>query len=55
MTLRAFPQSMNHRLSLLKNIFFTRTIDGLMRKIIGQPWNERNERLAIKLTNQNLS
>ncbi len=54
MTLRAFPKSLRHRLSLMKNIFITRTIDGLMRKIIGQPWNDRNERMAIKLTNKNV-
>lgn len=55
MTLRAFPKSLYHRLSLLKNIFITKTIDGVMRKIIGQPWNDRNERLAVKLTHKNLS
>ncbi len=55
MTLRAFPKSLHHRLSLMKNIFITRTIDGIMRKIVGQPWNDRNERLAIKLTNKNIS
>ena len=55
MTLRAFPKSLHHRLSLMKNIFITRTIDGIMRKFIGQPWNDRNERLAIKLTNKNIS
>ncbi len=54
MTLRAFPTTLKHRLSLLKNIFITRTIDGLMRKFIGQTWNDKNERLAIERTHQNL-
>jgi hypothetical protein len=54
MTLRAFPRTFQHRLSLMKNIFITRTIDGLMRKIVGQPWNDRNERLAIEKTHKNL-
>ena len=54
MTLRAFPTSFRLRLALLKNVFITRTIDGLMRKFIGQSWNERNERLAIELTNKRL-
>jgi len=55
MTLRAFPQTLKHRLSLLKNIFVLRTVDGLMRKIIGQPWNDRNERLAVELTHENIA
>ena len=54
MTLRAFPSSLKLRLRLLKNIFVVRTIDGLMRKIIGQPWNIRNEKLAVEMTNKNL-
>jgi len=54
MTLRAFPKTLKHRTSLFKNIFILRTIDGLMRKIIGQPWNDRNERLAVELTHKKL-
>ena len=54
MTLRAIPTSLNKRLTLLKNIFITRTVEGLMRKIFGQKWNDRNERLAVERTNLNL-
>ena len=54
MTLRALPSTAKNRLTLLKNIFITRTIEGLMRKLVGQKWNDRNERLAIKYTHKNL-
>lgn len=53
MTLRAMPTKMPQRLTLLKNIFFTRIIEGLMRKFQGQKWVDRNERLAIEQTNKN--
>jgi hypothetical protein len=55
MTLRALPTTLKQRFSLLKNIFITRTIDGLMRKIVGQPWNDKNERQAVESTHKNLS
>ena len=52
MTLRSMPTRWNSRLTVLKNILVTRTIEGMMRKIIGQRWNDRNERLAIERTNK---
>jgi len=52
MTLRSMPTSLAGRTSLMKNIFVTRTIEGLMRKVAGQRWNDRNERLALEKTNQ---
>lgn len=55
MTLRAFPTSAKQRLTLLKNIFVTRTIEGLMRKLLGQAWNDRNERKAVENTHKNLA
>ncbi len=54
MTLRAFPTKLSQRLTLLKNIFVTRTIEGLMRKVKGQAWNDRNERKAVEITNRNI-
>lgn len=54
MTLRSFPKKFNQRLTMLKNIFITRTIEGLMRRFQGQKWNDRNERLAIENTHRNL-
>lgn len=52
MTLRSMPTSFAGRVTLMKNIFITRTIEGLMRKLAGQQWNDRNERLAVERTNQ---
>ncbi len=55
MTLRSLPSKLTQRINLLKNIFITRTIDGIMRKLVGQRWNDRNEKLAIERTHQNLN
>ena len=52
MSLRAFPRSTKNFLKMLKNIFLIRTVEGIMRKAIGQRWNDRNERLAILKTNK---
>lgn len=54
MTLRSMPTSLSGRATLLKNIFITRTIEGIMRKVMGQKWNDRNERLALEKTNARL-
>ena len=54
MTLRAFPTKLSQRLILFKNIFLTRTVEGLMRKTRGQAWNDRNERKAVEVTNRNI-
>jgi len=51
MTLRSMPTSFSGRASLLKNIFVIRTIEGLMRKLMGQKWNDRNEKRALEKTN----
>ena len=37
---------------MLRNIVFTRTIEGMMRKLFGQKWNDRNETLAYTRTNE---
>jgi len=52
MSLRAFPRSPANFLKMLNNIFVVRVVEGLMRKIAGQKWNNRNERLAIINTNK---
>ena len=52
MTLRAMPTQLSQRMMLLKNIFFTRIIEGCMRKLLGQKWVDRNEKLAIESTNK---
>ncbi len=52
LSLRAFPSGLSSNVTLLKNIFVTRTVEGLMRKVVGQPWNDRNERLAVERTHR---
>lgn len=54
MTLRSMPTNLKSRAQLLKNIIYTRSIEGLMRKVFGQKWNDRNERLAIEKTHSRL-
>ncbi len=54
-TLRALPSTNKNRIHLLKNIFITRTVEGLMRKLVGQKWNDRNERLAVEKTHNRLN
>ena len=54
MSLRAFPRTAKNGLKMLKNLFLIRTIEGIMRKVVGQPWNDRNERLAVSITNKRL-
>lgn len=54
MSLRAFPRTPGNLARMLYNLLILRTIDGLMRKIIGQPWNDRNERRALSKTHRNL-
>jgi hypothetical protein len=55
MALRAFPRRPKEISRLAYNIIVVRTIDGLMRKIIGQPWNDRNELKALLNTHKNIS
>lgn len=54
MSLRAFPRQPATALKMVRNLLVTRSIEGLMRKLIGQPWNDRNERQAIIRTHKRL-
>lgn len=54
MALRAFPRTPVNFFKMMKNIIVIRSIEGLMRKIIGLPWIERNERLAVSGTNKKI-
>lgn len=54
LTLRAFPTKISQKLTLLNNVFYIRTIEGLMRKFLGQRWNDRNEKRAIENTHRQL-
>lgn len=52
LALRAFPRKLRNILSMLKNLLITRTVDGLMRKLYGQKWNDKNEASALRKTNE---
>lgn len=54
MALRAFPRSPKNFFKMLNNLLVIRTIEGIMRKVVGQSWNDRNARLAVSNTNKNL-
>ena len=55
MALRAFPRTPRNFLRMLNNLVVIRTVEGLMRKLIGQRWNDRNEELALIRTHQSLA
>jgi hypothetical protein len=48
MALRAFPRDLKNLAQLVNNLVVLRTVEMTMRKLIGQPWNDRNERLAVQ-------
>ena len=48
LSLRTLPGTARDLLSALYNILLLRTVDGLMRQVVGQRWNDRNERLALE-------
>lgn len=54
LSLRAYASSPIKFAQLLTNIFVLRTVDASMRKLVGQPWNERNERRAVEKTHRHL-
>ncbi|WP_019557360.1 cupin-like domain-containing protein [Thiomicrorhabdus arctica] len=54
MSLRAFPRQPRTLARMLYNLLMIRPIEGLMRRLVGQPWNDRNERRAISKTHRRL-
>src|SRR5699024_6424181 len=54
MSLRAFPRTPRNLARMLYNLLVLRSIDGLMRKTVGQAWNDRNERRAVERTHRRL-
>ncbi|MGM0595011.1 MAG: cupin-like domain-containing protein [Pseudomonadota bacterium] len=55
MALRAFPRTPANTARMLNNLLLVRTTEGLMRKLIGQRWNDRNERRAVERTHRRLT
>lgn len=54
MALRAFPRKPKIFAQMLKNLIVIRSVEGLMRKFVGQSWNDRNELLAVLNTHRKL-
>lgn len=49
--IRSFPRDLKNIARMLRNLIWTRSVDGIMRMISGQKWNDKNERLSIEKTN----
>jgi hypothetical protein len=54
MAIRQFPRSLGNIYKMLRNLLWTRSVEGIMRLVIGQKWNERNEKLSVTRTHQYL-
>lgn len=52
MALRAFPRDLHNLSGMLNNLLILRSIETAMRRLVGQPWIDRNERLAIERTHR---
>ena len=39
---------------ILGNLVFLRVIEGVMQRLVAQPWNDRNERLVVRRTHRAL-
>ncbi len=48
MSLRALPTKLTERIKVFHNIAILRTVDGLMRKLLGDRWVERNLKRASR-------
>lgn len=54
LALRAFPRSFKNVLKMINNIVIIRTVEGIMRKLFGQKWNDRNTRQTFVNVNKTL-
>jgi len=54
LSLRTLPGTARDLAAALRNILVVRTVDGVMRRVVGQRWNDRNERLAVQRTHRRL-
>ncbi len=54
MALRALPRTPKNVLNMLRNVFLIRKVETFMRKIYGEKWTDRNERLALINTNKHV-
>lgn len=54
MAIRSFPRDAKNFFGMLRNLLWIRTVDGLMRMVLGQKWNDRNAKAAIEKANNNM-
>lgn len=54
MSLRAFPRTPGNFARMLYNLLLIRPVEGFMRRVVGQPWNDRNERRAMSKAHRQL-
>ena len=54
LSLRALPRRPRRLLASVYNVVLLSTADALMRKLLGQRWNDRNERVAVERAHRRL-
>jgi hypothetical protein len=50
--IRSFPRDFKNLSKMLRNLIWIRSVDGIMRLILGQKWNDRNVKKALSRTNR---
>jgi hypothetical protein len=55
LSLRTLPSTARDLAAALYNIAVLRTVDGWMRRCLGQRWNDRNERVAVERVHRRLA
>jgi len=55
LALRAFPRTPKNFLKMFNNIVVIRSIEGIMRTLFGQKWNDRNERETFSRVQRTLA
>jgi hypothetical protein len=51
MAIRSFPRDLKNVAKMLRNLLWIRSVDGIMRMLLGQKWNDRNTKLALQRAN----
>jgi len=54
LSLRTLPGTARDLAAALRNIVVVRTVDGMMRRVMGQRWNDWNERAAVRRVHRRL-
>ena len=54
LSLRTLPGTARDLVAALRNIVVVRSVDGMMRRVVGQRWNDWNERAAVRRVHRRL-